>query len=117
MTASARRTGHPVDPAFVRTRMTRPAHQRGTTMPTTSTPTSTPRSPTRGPEQASKTPTQARRHRLRRDERGEGVISAAIAVLIMAFIGVGMWVAFNTTFQHTAKNVDNEVNCIGQTSC
>jgi hypothetical protein len=58
-----------------------------------------------------------RRHRLRRDERGEGVISAAIAVLIMAFIGVGMWVAFNTTFEHTAKNVDNEVNCIGQTSC
>jgi hypothetical protein len=57
-----------------------------------------------------------RRH-LRRDERGEGVISAAIAVLIMAFIGVGMWVAFNTTFQHTAKNVDNQVNCIGQTSC
>ena len=51
-----------------------------------------------------------------RDEKGEGVISAAIAVLVMAFIGVGMWVAFNTTFQHTAKNVDNQVNCIGQTS-
>jgi len=29
--------------------------------------------------------------RRRDDERGEGVISAAIAVLIMAFIGVGMW--------------------------
>ena len=52
-----------------------------------------------------------------RDQRGEGVISAAIAVLIMAFIGVGMWVAFNTTFQHTAKNIDHQVNtCIGQTS-
>ncbi len=50
------------------------------------------------------------------DERGEGVISAAIAVLVMAFIGVGMWVAFNTTFQHAAKHVDNQVNCIGQTS-
>ncbi len=25
------------------------------------------------------------------DERGEGVISAAIAVLVMAFIGVAMW--------------------------
>lgn len=56
-------------------------------------------------------------HRPGRDDRGEGVISAAIAVLIMAFIGVGMWVAFNATFQHTAKNVDNQVNCIGQTSC
>ncbi len=58
-----------------------------------------------------------RRARRRADERGEGVISAAIAVLIMAFLGVGMWVAFNTTFQHTAKNVDKQVNsCIGQTS-
>jgi hypothetical protein len=26
-----------------------------------------------------------------RDERGEGVISAAIAVLVMAFIGVAIW--------------------------
>ena len=52
----------------------------------------------------------------RRDERGEGVISAAIAVLIMAFIGVGMWIAFNTTFSHAAKHVDNQVNCIGQSS-
>lgn len=51
-----------------------------------------------------------------RSERGEGVISAAIAVLVMAFIGVGMWVAFNATFQHTAKNVNNEVNCIGSSS-
>jgi hypothetical protein len=53
---------------------------------------------------------------LSKDERGEGVISAAIAVLIMAFIGVGMWVAFNSTFQSTAKSVDNQVNCIGQTT-
>lgn len=54
--------------------------------------------------------------RLARDERGEGVISAAIAVLVMAFIGVGMWIAFSNTFQHAAKHVDNQVNCIGQTS-
>jgi hypothetical protein len=54
--------------------------------------------------------------RLTHDEKGEGVISAAIAVLVMAFIGVGMWVAFNTTFSHAAKHVDNQVNCIGQTS-
>lgn len=51
-----------------------------------------------------------------RDERGEGVISAAIAVLVMAFIGVAMWVAFDTTFNHAAKHVDNQVNCIGQSS-
>ena len=49
-------------------------------------------------------------------DRGEGVISAAIAVLVMAFIGVGMWIAFNTTFSHAAKHVDNQVNCIGQSS-
>jgi len=52
----------------------------------------------------------------RRDERGEGVISAAIAVLVMAFIGVAMWFAFSATFQHAAKNVNNQVNCIGQTT-
>jgi hypothetical protein len=58
-----------------------------------------------------------RRQPRSRDERGEGVISAAIAVLIMAFIGVGMWVAFNATFQHTAKNVDTQINsCIGQSN-
>lgn len=52
----------------------------------------------------------------RRDERGEGVISAAIAVLIMAFIGVGMWFAFNATFQATARHVNDQVNCIGSAS-
>jgi hypothetical protein len=62
------------------------------------------------------TMTESKAKPRRRDERGEGVISAAIAVLIMAFIGVGMWVAFNGTFQHAAKHVDNQVNCIGQTS-
>jgi hypothetical protein len=56
-------------------------------------------------------------HRKRtRDERGEGVISAAIAVLVMAFIGVAMWVAFSSTFNHAATHVDNQVNCIGQSS-
>ncbi len=55
----------------------------------------------------------------KRDERGEGVISAAIAVLVMAFLGVGMWVAFNATFQHASSHVNQQVNCIGQstTSC
>ena len=61
-------------------------------------------------------PVGAERSRLRRDERGEGVISAAIAVLVMAFIGVGMWVAFDATFNHAATHVNNQVNCIGQTS-
>ena len=50
------------------------------------------------------------------DERGEGVISAAIAVLVMAFIGVAMWVAFDATFKSASTHVNNQVNCIGQTS-
>ena len=55
--------------------------------------------------------------RHRSDQRGEGVISAAIAVLVMAFLGVGMWVAFNTTFQKTTTKVDDKVtNCIGESN-
>jgi hypothetical protein len=54
--------------------------------------------------------------RSRYDDRGEGVISAAIAVLVMAFLGAAMWVAFNATFNHAAAHVDNQVNCIGQTA-
>ena len=51
------------------------------------------------------------------DERGEGVISSAIAVLVMAFLGVAMWVAFSATFNHASSNVDRQVNsCIGQTT-
>jgi hypothetical protein len=74
-------------------------------------------SPTGSDQSAAPAARGRMRDRRRRDERGEGVISAAIAVLIMAFLGVGMWVAFNTTFQHTAKNVDKQVNsCIGQTN-
>jgi hypothetical protein len=58
-----------------------------------------------------------RRYRRGHDERGEGVISAAIAVLVMAFLGVGMWVAFNSTFQKTSHKVDDKVTtCIGESS-
>ena len=49
-----------------------------------------------------------------RDERGEGVISAAIAVLIMAFLGVVVWVGFKATLDNSQKKVDNQVNQIGQ---
>ena len=59
---------------------------------------------------------RTRRSEEPRDERGEGVISAAIAVLVMAFLGVGMWVAFNATFQHAATHVNQQVNCIGQST-
>lgn len=48
-----------------------------------------------------------------REERGEGVISAAIAVLIMAFLGALMWVGFKTLFQTTQNKTGNQVNQIG----
>ncbi|MEO7428491.1 MAG: hypothetical protein ABIY48_03820 [Acidimicrobiales bacterium] len=51
--------------------------------------------------------------RLRRDERGEGVISAAIAVLIMAGIGALMWVGFKSIWQDTETNTKDKVAEIG----
>jgi hypothetical protein len=35
---------------------------------------------------------------------------------VMSFIGVAMWVAFDATFKHAATHVDQQVNCVGQTS-
>ena len=52
--------------------------------------------------------------RLVRDEAGEGVISAAIAVLIMAFLGVAMWVAFKATLRGATTNVNHQVSNIGK---
>jgi len=53
-------------------------------------------------------------HRLRSEQRGEGVISVAIAVLIMAFLGAAMWLAFQEIFNSAATNTENQVNKIGQ---
>lgn len=49
-----------------------------------------------------------------RDQRGEGVISAAIAVLIMAFLGVGVWLGFRATLDDTQQKVDSQVEEIGR---
>lgn len=49
----------------------------------------------------------------RRNERGEGVISAAIAVLIVAFLGVVVWAGFRATLDNTQKNVDDQIEKIG----
>ena len=49
-----------------------------------------------------------------RDDRGEGVISAAIAVLIMAGIGALMWVGFKTILEDTESNTRDKVTEIGQ---
>lgn len=46
-------------------------------------------------------------------DRGEGVISTAIAVLIVAFLGAAMWLGFNTIWDNTEENIENEVESIG----
>lgn len=52
--------------------------------------------------------------RARSDDRGEGVISAAIAVLIMAGIGALMWVGFKAMWQDTEDNTRDKVAEIGE---
>ena len=54
--------------------------------------------------------------RMDSSERGEGVISAAIAVLIMAFLGAAMWVGFNTIWDDAEDNIGDQVEQIGDDS-
>ena len=53
------------------------------------------------------------RRRLTADERGEGVISTAIAVLIMALIGLLMWTLFERVFTNAGTDIESKVNEIG----
>ncbi len=54
-----------------------------------------------------------RRRTIHRSDRGEGVISTAIAVLVMAFLGAAMWVTFNSVWKDTSANTENQVKIIG----
>ena len=47
------------------------------------------------------------------DERGEGVISTAIAVLIMAALGAVMWVGFKAIWSNASSQTTNQINQIG----
>ena len=47
------------------------------------------------------------------DELGEGVISTAIAVLIMALLGAAMWVAFRGVFDGASNKAGTAVDSIG----
>ena len=47
------------------------------------------------------------------EDRGEGVISAALAVLIMAFIGALMWGAYEAIWDTAKQNTEDKVNEIG----
>jgi hypothetical protein len=51
--------------------------------------------------------------RLVRDESGEGVISAAIAVLIMAALGALMWVGFQEIWGNASTQTDTQISKIG----
>lgn len=51
--------------------------------------------------------------RRRRGERGEGVISTAIAVLVIAFLGVAMWAGFNQIFDESMNNTRETIQQIG----
>ena len=52
------------------------------------------------------------RDRMVRDQSGEGVISAAIAVLVMAFLGVLMWQLFKGTLTEANNNVNDQLDKI-----
>jgi hypothetical protein len=47
-------------------------------------------------------------------DRGEGVISAAIAILIMAFLGAAMWVGFNQMWKTTQTTTNTKISQIGK---
>ena len=55
----------------------------------------------------------ARRSRVARGDTGEGVISVAIAVLIMAFLGAAMWVGFQQMWKSTDSTTNTKVQQIG----
>ena len=55
----------------------------------------------------------ARAARLVKDEAGEGVISTAIAVLIMAALGALMWVGFKAIWGDASSQTTSQINTIG----
>lgn len=63
----------------------------------TITTTTEPASPTRRP----------------RSERGEGVISTAIAVLIVAFLGIALWTGFDGMMDDATDRTRAQVQQIG----
>jgi hypothetical protein len=56
--------------------------------------------------------TSAKRRRFKGDH-GEGVISAAIAVLIMAFLGAAMWIGFQQMWKTTEATTNDKIMQIG----
>lgn len=57
--------------------------------------------------------TRPRRRRNRRSELAEGVISTAIAVLIVAFLGIALWKGFDTMMSSATDRTQRQVEQIG----
>ena len=51
---------------------------------------------------------------VRRDERGEGVVSSAIAVLIFAALGALMWVGFRSIWSNASSQTSTQIDTIGR---
>jgi hypothetical protein len=49
-----------------------------------------------------------------RDERGEGVVSSAIAVLIFAALGALMWVGFRNIWGNASSQTSTQIDSIGR---
>lgn len=52
--------------------------------------------------------------RKRKSERGEGVISTAVAVLIVAFLGIALWTGFNSMMSTATSRTRTQVEQIGR---
>jgi len=50
----------------------------------------------------------------RKSERGEGVISTAISVLIVAFLGIALWTGFNSMMSTATSRTRTQVEQIGR---
>jgi len=58
-------------------------------------------------------PTTTARPDRRRSERAEGVISTAIAVLIVAFLGIALWKGFDVMMNSATEKTRTQVEQIG----
>jgi hypothetical protein len=55
----------------------------------------------------------ASRRKRRRNELAEGVISTAIAVLIVAFLGIALWKGFDVMMNSATEKTQHQVEQIG----
>jgi uncharacterized protein HemX len=82
-----------------------------TTGPTNSPTSGSPDDPTRHPD--THAPTRSTTRGSTRGERGEGVISTAIAVLIVAFLGIALWTGFDSMMNSATERTRAQVEQIG----